>query len=77
MKFMPFFSDSDNRSEHCPRTPETPIRTVAFFNDTDSMASGSTNGYSTDLRQHSSQVGGYRANRSISNDSYGDVTTDL
>lgn len=79
IKSMPYFSDSDNRcDEHCPRTPETPIKTVAFFSDSDSMASGSTNGYSMDLRQHNVQAGGRCANRSISNDSVGDnVTTDL
>lgn len=73
---VPFFNDEFEILSHpSPRTPETPIKTVKFF-DNDSIASSNINGYSSDLQQNS-QSNGYRANRSISNESGGDVTTVL
>lgn len=71
-----FFNGEFDKSHPSPRTPETPIRTVAFFSDSDSMASSNFNGYSSDLHKSSPKSNGYRANRSISNES-GDVTTVL
>lgn len=72
----PFFNGEFDKSHPSPRTPETPIRTVTFFSDNESMTSANFNGYSSDLQQNNSQINGYRANRSISNES-GDVTTVL